>query len=105
LDCLEDERFVIEEERVKRAKEKVDLENVATVQEVSWRLKSRETWLKGGSQRDFFSPPCKLSREIIFIFNLCIDGTATFDQVVTNDTITQYIYNVNLLIKRRGAQP
>jgi len=38
LDCLEDERFVIEEERVRRAKEKVDLENVATVQEVSWRL-------------------------------------------------------------------
>ncbi len=45
LDHLEDERSFIEYKRVTRAKAKVDLENVALMLEVSWRLKSKGTWL------------------------------------------------------------
>jgi hypothetical protein len=37
LDGLEDERELVEEERVRRETEKTDLEKVALMQEISWR--------------------------------------------------------------------
>jgi hypothetical protein len=46
LDQLEEERYLVEEERVKRAKAKAYLENVVHMQEVSWRQKLRATCLK-----------------------------------------------------------
>jgi hypothetical protein len=51
----------LEEERVRRAKTKAELENVALMQNVSWRQKSKATWLKGDHNMTFFSPPCQLS--------------------------------------------
>lgn len=43
---IEEGRTLVEEDRVRRAKAKSDLENVALMQEVSWRQKSRVAWLK-----------------------------------------------------------
>jgi hypothetical protein len=55
LDGLEKERLLVEEERVRRAKAKIGLENVALLREISWRQKSRATWLKKGIiTQDFF---------------------------------------------------
>jgi len=50
LDYLkeEKERSLVENERIRRAKAKADLESVAFMQEVSWRQKSITTWLKEG---------------------------------------------------------
>jgi hypothetical protein len=60
LDYLEEERPLVEEEKIRRAKAKVDLENVAVLQEVNWRQKSR---VKEGIQHEVFSPSCRLSLE------------------------------------------
>lgn len=38
LDGVEEESSLVEEERVRRAKAKTDLENDVLMQEVSWRL-------------------------------------------------------------------
>lgn len=48
LDYLEEKISLVEEEKVKRATVKADLENVALMQEASWRQKSRATSLKEG---------------------------------------------------------
>jgi hypothetical protein len=51
------------------AKEKADLENVAIVQEVCWRLKSRETGLKEwGSPCDFFTALPTITREFYLVY-------------------------------------
>jgi hypothetical protein len=54
LDGLEEERSLVKEERVRRAKAKTDLENDVLMQEVSWRLKSRATWLKEEDHNTIF---------------------------------------------------
>lgn len=54
LDYLEEDRSLIEEKRVSRAKAKADLENVALVQEGSWRQKSKENWLNEGDHNTVF---------------------------------------------------
>jgi hypothetical protein len=93
LDNLEEERILVEEERVRRAKVKADLENVAIMQEVSWRQKSRVTWLKEGDHNTrCFHYLANSHRRNYFISSLCIEGTITSKQGVIIDTITQFSF-------------
>lgn len=87
LDYLEEERPLVEKEKVRRAKVKIDLEDDALLQEVSWRQKSKVTWLKGDNNTGFIHHLAKSHKRNNFITNLCIDDTITSDQKVINDTI------------------
>lgn len=67
-----------------------DLENVALMQEVNWSQKFRVPWLK---ERDhntrIFHCLVNSHQRNNYICSLCIEGTATSDQGLIIDTITQ----------------
>jgi len=87
-------RELVEEERV-REKVKTELEKVALMQEISWRQKSRATWLKiRGSQHRFFHCLANSHRRNNIISNLCIEGSVTSEQEVIKNTIIQYYKNL-----------
>ena len=78
-DGLEEERLLVEEERVRRAKAKIGLENVAFMQEIRWRQKSRATWLKEGDHNTIFLCHLANSHERYnFISSFCIDDGLEF---------------------------
>lgn len=78
---------------------KVELENVALMQEISWRKKSRVTWLKEEDHNmRFFHCLVNSHRRNNFISNLSIDGTVTFDQEAITDTIIQESLYRNILL-------
>lgn len=61
------------------------------MQEVSWRQKSRETWLKKWAHNTrFFHRLANYHRRNGFISYFCIDSTGTFAQGEIDDTIIQY---------------
>jgi hypothetical protein len=91
LDYLEEDRSLIEEKRISRAKSKADLENVALVQEGSWRQKSKENWLKEGDHNTSFLTALPTHMRNNFISNLNIDSIVTSYE---NDTIIQYLKNL-----------
>jgi hypothetical protein len=85
-DLLEEERSLAKEEIVKRALMKAELEKVIHIQEVSWRQKSRVTWLKEGDQNMiFFHCLANSHSRNNFISILSIDGSDTSNQEVIND--------------------
>jgi hypothetical protein len=95
LDGLEEERLFVEKQRVRRAKAKVDLENVVLMQEISWWQKSRGTWIKEGNHNTrFFHRLANSYKRNNFISSLCIDASVTSDQEEIKDTITQYFKNL-----------
>lgn len=79
LDGLEEERLLVEEERVRRAKAKIGQENVALMQEISWRQKSRAIWLKEGDHNTrFFRHLANSHKRYNFISSFCIDDGLEF---------------------------
>jgi hypothetical protein len=56
LDDLEEEQELATNERDRKEKAKYDLVEVTLMQEISWRQKSRATWLKEGD--------CKLNTKV-----------------------------------------
>jgi hypothetical protein len=77
LNYFEDDRSLIEEKRINRAKAKVDLENVVLVQEGSWRQKSKENWLKEGDHNTGVFTALPTHKRNNFISNLNIDSIVT----------------------------
>ena len=74
-DNLEKDRELGLEEDEERTKAKFDLKSWALMEEIFWRQKSRETWLKEGDKNTrFFHRMTNAHRRRNFLQNLSING-------------------------------
>jgi hypothetical protein len=95
LDGSEVERELAAKERVRKEKAKNDLAEVALMQEISWRHKSRAIWLKeGDNSTGFFHRLANSHRRHNFVASLCIDGNETSEIELIKESITQYYSNL-----------
>ena len=63
------------EEAEERVKARADYKSWALMEEISWRQKSRETWLKEGDRNtDFFHRMANAHRRRNCLNNICING-------------------------------
>jgi hypothetical protein len=95
LDDLKEERELATDERDRKENATNDLAKVALMQEISWRKKSRATWLKEGDNNTrFFHCLANSHRRHNFISSLCIDSNATSEMELIKESITRYFSNL-----------
>jgi hypothetical protein len=95
LDGLKEERELAANERARIEKAKNDLAEVALMQKINWRQKSRAIWLKEGDHNTgFFHLLANSHRRNNFISSLCINGIITSEKELIKDSITQYFSNL-----------
>ena len=74
-DDREKERGLVLEEAEEHAKARADFKSWALLEEISWRQKSRETWLKEGDRNtSFFHRMANAHRRRNCLNSICING-------------------------------
>jgi hypothetical protein len=91
LDCLEEERGLISEEKLQKTVVISELEHATLQEEISWRQKSRVLWLKEGDKcTKFFHWVANLNKRYNFIESLSVNGSVSSDQPIIRDSIVQF---------------
>ena len=94
-DDLEKERGLDLEEVEERAKARVDFKSWALLEEISWRQKSRETWLKEGDKNTrFFHRMANAHRRTNFFKSICINGRKLDKEVDIKDGLVDTFQNL-----------
>ena len=97
LAVKEDNQPLIEEEKLDQATFRANLEKAALLEEISWRQKSKELFLKeGNSNTRFFHRMANSNRRNNCIENLMIDGAVTTNQDKIVDHVKQFFMNLYL---------
>jgi hypothetical protein len=91
LDCLEEERGLVSEEKLRKSVVISELEHATLQEEISWRQKSRVLWLKEGDKcTKFFHRVANSNKRYNFIESLSVNGSVSSDQPIIRDSIVQY---------------
>ena len=85
-DCLEAERGLSSEEKLRKSLVISELENVVLQEEISWRQKSRILWLNEGDKcTKFFHRVANSNKRYNSIESLSINGSVSSDQSVIRE--------------------
>jgi len=104
LECFEEARGLVEEERVQKSDMIRELEKTLLCEEVNWRQKSRALWLKeGDNNTKFFHRVANSHRRHNHVGVLRINGALSFDPVEIKDHIVNY-YD-SLYTKQTSRRP
>jgi hypothetical protein len=91
LECFEEARGLVEEERVQKSDMIRELEKSLLFEEVNWRQKSQALWLKEGDNKTkFFHRMANSHRRYNHVGVLRINGALSSDPVVIKDHIVNY---------------
>ena len=103
-DDLEKERELKPEEAEGRVNERADFKRWALVEEISWRQKSRETWLKEGDRNTgFFHRTANAHRRRNYIKSISINGNKLEKEAEIKDGLVAAFQN--LFSDPRGWSP
>ena len=104
LDSMAEGQSLSMAEKNQKAQVIAELEKMALLEEISWRQKSRATWLKEGDKNTkFFHRLANSNRRYNSISTLLINGELSTDQDVIADNIIQFY--TNLYTKESGWRP
>ena len=94
-DDLEKERELNMEEVEERVKARADFKRWALAEEISWRQKSRETWLKEGDRNTgFFHRTANAHRRRNFLSSICINGRRLVKEAEIKDGLVAAFQNL-----------
>ena len=94
-DDHEKERGLVLEEVEERAKAKADFKSWAILEEISWRQKSRETWLKEGDRNTgFFHRMVNAHMRRNCLKSICINGRKLDKEADTKDGLVDAFQNL-----------
>jgi hypothetical protein len=95
LDSMAEGRSLSMVEKNQKAQIAMELEKLALLEEISWRQKSRVTWLKEGDKNTkFFHRLANSNRRYNSISTLLINGDMSTDQDAIADHIIQFYTNL-----------
>jgi hypothetical protein len=94
LECFEEARGLVEEERVQKSDMIRELEKTLLFEEVNWRQKSRALWLKEGNTK-FFHRVANSHRWDNHVGVLRINGALSSDPVEIKNHIVNYYDSVH----------
>ena len=95
LDDLEKERDLKVEEVEERVKARADFKCWALAEEISWRQKSRETWLKEGDRNTrFFHRTANAHRRRNFVKSISINGRKLEKEAEIKDGLVAAFQNL-----------
>ena len=91
LETVVESRSLSSNERIQQERLVTEWERNSLLEEISWRQKSRELWLKEGDKNTkFFHKVANSHRRYNTISSLMVNGDLTTDQQVIADCITQF---------------
>ena len=94
-DDLEKERDLNMEEVEERVKARADFKRWALAEEISWRQKSRETWLKEGDRNmGFYHRTANAHRRRNFFSSICIHGRKLVKEAEIKDGLVAAFQNL-----------
>ena len=94
-DDLEKERDLNLEEVEERVNARADFKRWALAEEISWRQKSRETWLKEGDRNmGFFHRTANAHRRRNFVNSICINGRKLVKEAEIKDGLVAAFQNL-----------
>jgi hypothetical protein len=91
LDCLEEDRGLVDEEKLRKSVVICELEHVTLQEEISWRQKSKVLWLKEGDRCiKFFHRVANSNKRYNSIESLSVNGSVSSDQPTIRDSVVQF---------------
>ncbi|KAK1297873.1 hypothetical protein QJS10_CPB14g00976 [Acorus calamus] len=100
----EEARLISEEDRITWAALKQEWSNVSSLEEVAWRQRSREIWLKeGDSNTNFFHAAANGRRRINKITQLNVEGRRVENRQEIEQRLVEHF--MNAFKSRRGWSP